>query len=719
MKNRKGSGTLPIDFFFDGIRTGKWEKEVINYRATVEKYGKNSEQAKSSKISAPAVTISGEFSERKAKGLIKHSGYIIADIDDVEDPDDLKAQLCEDRYVTAIFTSIGGHGLAVVFKIDPRRHLDAFNGISEYLFTQYSIVVDTSGKDVSRARFVSYDPEIYVNDAAAKFAIYPKPKPKALRKLPQIVFVQSDFEDIIKQIESRNIDLVEDYQMWLAVGFAFADHFGDVGVNYFHRISRIGQKYKYEDCERQFTSCRKHRGNGVTMATFYWLCKQAGIETISTQTKLIATTASQAKKGGRTPKDTMKLLKDMESIPESESADIIKQVFENDIDFKSDDSFIFELETWLRQNYDIRLNLITRRIEEGGKPMEQRELNSIFMEGKKIFDTSLSYDTFDRLIHSNFTPEFNPLLEWIESNKERRTIGNIDKLCQTIKTNMSDDYVKLFITKWLVGIIQSIHEEPSPLMLVLAGNIQNTGKTQWFRRLLPKSIRAYYSESKLDKGKDDEILMTQKLIIMDDEMAGKSKRNANILKDLTSKEWFSLREPYGRSNVDLRRLAVLAGTSNDTGLINDPTGNRRILPIYVQDIDKELYNSIDKTELLIEAYWLWKDDGLTADLNREQIQFLTDNTLDFQAVSVEKELIQAFFEPAGFDAGKFMTTTDIKVFIEKYSQQRLNLNKLGQELRNLGFEQTGANVNGRSKKGYRVIDLSSAYANVPDDELPF
>ncbi len=79
------------------------------------------------------------------------------------------------------------------------------------------------------------------------------------------------------------------------------------------------------------------------------------------------------------------------------------------------------------------------------------------------------------------------------------------------------------------------------------------------------------------------------------------------MKELTSKQTFTLREPYGRVNVDLNRLAVLCGTTNDIEILNDPTGNRRLLPFEIESIDYEKYNAVDKTDLLMEAYQYYKD----------------------------------------------------------------------------------------------------------------
>jgi predicted P-loop ATPase len=137
-------------------------------------------------------------------------------------------------------------------------------------------------------------------------------------------------------------------------------------------------------------------------------------------------------------------------------------------------------------------------------------------------------------------------------------------------------------------MIASIFGQTSPLVLVLAGERQNTGKTEFFRRLLPPQLSNYYAESKLDGGKDDDILLTKKLIIMDDEFGGKSKLESKRFKELTSKASFSIRLPYGRTHRDLKRLAVLAGTTNDLGLISDPTKssttlltNRRYLWLFM------------------------------------------------------------------------------------------------------------------------------------------
>lgn len=297
-------------------------------------------------------------------------------------------------------------------------------------------------------------------------------------------------------------------------------------------------------------------------------------------------------------------------------------------------------------------------------------------------------------------------MQFIDAYKDRNPVGLIDELFSTIETE--DDkrlFSRLIGKKWLVGIISSIHGQHSPLMLVLSGDVQGTGKTEFLRRLLPAELKPYYAESKLDAGKDDEILMTQKLLIMDDEMGGKSKKDERRLKELLSRQTFSLREPYGRNNVDLNRLAVLCGTTNDRHILNDPTGNRRILPIHVLSIDHEKYNSLNKIDIFIEAYHLYKS-GFNWQLSREEISALGLHGDMFQSYTSEYELINKYYDLPTNGTCDELTASEIKVHLERMSLQKLSLDKIGKELQRIGFKQVIKKISGKTKRVYEVLQVT-------------
>jgi predicted P-loop ATPase len=199
--------------------------------------------------------------------------------------------------------------------------------------------------------------------------------------------------------------------------------------------------------------------------------------------------------------------------------------------------------------------------------------------------------------------------------------------------------------------------------------------------------------------------MTQKILIMDDEMGGKNKKDMQRLKELLSRQTFSLREPYGKNNVDLMRLATLAATSNETAILSDTTGNRRIIPIGVYSINHADYNAINKRDLFMEAYHLWKG-GFEWRLNKEDIKRLNDATLRFENYSSEYELITQFYElPEPGKSIEYYTATQIKNFLETHSVQKLSLDKIGKEMQRIGFKQVSKKMNGLPRKVYEVISI--------------
>ena len=89
---------------------------------------------------------------------------------------------------------------------------------------------------------------------------------------------ESEVETIIQQIEANQIDIATAYSDWRNIGFAFADEFGESGRDYFHRISRFYPDYSASECDRQFDNCLKAKGQGVSLKTFFYHAKQAGVQ---------------------------------------------------------------------------------------------------------------------------------------------------------------------------------------------------------------------------------------------------------------------------------------------------------------------------------------------------------------------------------------------------------------------------------------------------------
>ena len=89
---------------------------------------------------------------------------------------------------------------------------------------------------------------------------------------------REDVERIIRQIELQHVDITSDYHEWVKIGFAFAAEFGKNGRGYFNRVSRMYPNYKQKDIDKQYNKCLGSKGSGVTIASFFQIAKEHGID---------------------------------------------------------------------------------------------------------------------------------------------------------------------------------------------------------------------------------------------------------------------------------------------------------------------------------------------------------------------------------------------------------------------------------------------------------
>ena len=112
-------------------------------------------------------TFSGVFTARNDKSLVTHSELMCIDFDHVQNLDTLRQALLADEYFDTqlLFVSPSGDGLKWIIEIDIRKapHGEYFASVANYILQTYSVVVDKSGKDISRACFLPFDPNAFIN----------------------------------------------------------------------------------------------------------------------------------------------------------------------------------------------------------------------------------------------------------------------------------------------------------------------------------------------------------------------------------------------------------------------------------------------------------------------------------------------------------------------------------------------------------------------------
>lgn len=167
---------VDIDKVFDAIRTGGKHKDTI---LKITKL-RTKEERNPLKKTLPAICFNGEFSYRNINNLEKHNGLMIVDVDDIEDSemDSVRSSIENLPYTFACFLSPSYNGFKFIVRI-PTIDVEKLGTVeSDIVFKEYfsglqndlkNITIDASGKDTSRACFLSYDPNIYVNYDAVIF----------------------------------------------------------------------------------------------------------------------------------------------------------------------------------------------------------------------------------------------------------------------------------------------------------------------------------------------------------------------------------------------------------------------------------------------------------------------------------------------------------------------------------------------------------------------
>lgn len=664
--------TVELDDLLSDIKFGKWKVEVEKARGD-----------KQYKLELPQALWSGIFTYRSEEKLASHSGFICIDID--QDIDEQKRQtLCDDPYTRALFTTSGGGGVAVIVKIKPSDHRGSFRWLQKYYFESYGIIIDPAKASPASGQNVSYDPGLFKRDSSKQAGTLREPKARKNRTLP-VVLPDDKIGELVGEISRRGTDLAPDYQSYVELGFAIANGLGENGRNYYHQLCQVSEKYNERHCDKQYDYSLKGRREGITIGTFFFMAKEAGFDLPKDeQYQEVARSFEIAKRSGRSKKEALETLTKVDGVDPDLAESVASSVFSRS-DLKSDKKteFFKMYRHYLTGEFDLQYNVIKMRPEIDSFPMDDSKLNDIYTDAMEIFGADVkkthTKDLIDKLSRQNC---YDPFQKFYDEYAHLRPAEDIiDRFISSIESN-TEGYEK-FVRKWMIGLAAAaIGRQPVRYILILTGG-QFAGKTEFFRRLLPKELDEYYALMTREANILDERLnMCTHLLMCMDDMDGNTWREDRSIKYHSSATKFSQRLKYGIMPSELRRLAVFCGTSNDENILSDPTGNTRMIPIKVSGMNFELRDSIDRKELLIALFRAY-EAGEEWQLTDEDFAVLNRVSESHRFIDEEGESIDRFFKkkeaPTEFE--EKLTATEIMDYIARNSMVKLtNVRKIGVSL---------------------------------------
>lgn len=241
----------------------------------------------------PYVTPSGIYTKRNQSDFVEHSGIICIDFDDIANLDDLKNKLLSDKEIDTLllFLSPRGNGYKWFVRIPKNQftHVLYFDAIKNYIKITYDINLDSSCKNISRACFISYDPEAYLNlddprELGQNFLNAWTPKIEV--KTNDLNTNNFDFqtnidrvESVVNQLVKHKINIAEEYEDWLKIGFSLCA-LEENGREFFHNISKISSKYNRYDTDSKFTSILENYNGLITLGTFFYIAENYGVKPV-------------------------------------------------------------------------------------------------------------------------------------------------------------------------------------------------------------------------------------------------------------------------------------------------------------------------------------------------------------------------------------------------------------------------------------------------------
>lgn len=269
----------------------KYRDRVLAVRAESDKTIRDQR-----KKELPAATISGVFKHRSVAGCVEYNGLICLDFDAKENPGrsaaEMRAILAEFEEVAYAGLSVSGQGIFAIVPTTctgPADHAEAVDLLGAVL-AQFDIYYDRACKDISRLRFVSYDPDAHWNlqpkpfDAAKLISarraeeLARRPKPLCVRNKQAAPgsSTEKKVQAFIEAIESMRADITTSYEEWMRLGMALANEFGTNGEAYFQRISQFHPDYNPATVAKKYSNFLVSASR-VHIGSFFHICNSHNI----------------------------------------------------------------------------------------------------------------------------------------------------------------------------------------------------------------------------------------------------------------------------------------------------------------------------------------------------------------------------------------------------------------------------------------------------------
>jgi len=169
---RYPTGTTDWLTVMENVRSDRYKDRIESLRLLLN----DPVAYRESKTKLPSITFSGTFSPHREKENVETAtGFLIPDLDHLPDVEEVFKLVSQDANIWFVFRSPSGKGLKCSLRsngISTDADIKKFFAAAERYFSEkYGLKLDPSCKDISRLTFVSYDPDLFINESPCFFDV--------------------------------------------------------------------------------------------------------------------------------------------------------------------------------------------------------------------------------------------------------------------------------------------------------------------------------------------------------------------------------------------------------------------------------------------------------------------------------------------------------------------------------------------------------------------
>lgn len=293
----------------------------------------------------------------------------------------------------------------------------------------------------------------------------------------------------------------------------------------------------------------------------------------------------------------------------------------------------------------VRYNVLTRKIEINGKPVDDLDIIATKLWGK-CNKAGLGVNLSDVRAHLPVVAAedaYNPWAEylnrcWGSWDRQSRLDQMADGFILDNRVPQNKTMVKLFLTKFLVQACQlafnSYGRTRPQVVLVLtgAGNIGKTGFAEYVMREVPDLLLIGAS---IEPDRKDSVMRATEFALVEMGELPRSLKAKDSLKAFLTSGSDTLRKPYGHGNQTFPRLTSYIATTNDLEILLDDygAGDRRYLCIALERFNWDVIDNICPGQLWGEAMKLAFEDKVPYWLSPGECKAINKHNLHFKKQS--------------------------------------------------------------------------------------